>query len=223
MLEGGDEGEAINSKEREYHAFPTDLDPTCQNAPPDILRWLAKTGLTWTELGQQCCGWSDAYNGYVMKISNGFIARTTEHARDKMRLPKYLIFPSNDGGCHVTGHLHISTPMKRLVICEDVLSSIKCFNHDGIDETGGIALVGVNAHEQVVNLLTTSYLYKCDHLHIMLDNDNPDVNAKALELYKKLKTVYTGKVHLHTSTHDPKHYLNAELNEILTEAEKDDG
>ena len=168
--------------------------------------WLNNAGLSYQDAKNRGFCYSPRFNrvcipinfdgeyiGYTGRLVGGegpkYLARSKREDRDK------LIYINNN----ITS--------KEVFIVEDILSSIRINNLN----YNSISLLGVNINNTLLNYITKYY----NMYYIWLDNDNPTVKMKQIELKNRLSLF--GTVKLIKTDNDPKCYSDSELQTIINQ------
>jgi hypothetical protein len=188
--------------------LPEDMMSAPSLWPDEFVKWVNKYGIQADYLSARFdFGYSPSYNRLIMPVyENGRLVFWQGRGLSSTS-PKYLSCQAHNKV--VFEALSLSKKITTAVVCEDILSAIKCYlTFDS--KVDAFALLGTSAD---INVLRK----KLDHyavVHLFLDADRPGKMAST-ELTKRLSLVLPALVIDHTLPKQPKEMTPTELREEM--------
>jgi len=187
-------------------SLPSDYNTDLLSLPVLPKTWLIKQGIIANDLKQFNIGYSEKWERLVFPIYHGselsgFQARY--FGKDK-ELPKYITRYKNDAD------LWTYIPNEesdKVVIVEDLISGVRCSRF-----ANACVLMGTNFGDKCFNHVMNLPL---NNMIVFLDDDNRNVQKKAIDIKDKLTMVgKRARIH-HSNGIDPKEFTDDDLSNII--------
>lgn len=202
----------VSAPKKYYHhtpMLPTDIILNPKLWPIHAVKWPLQAKLTFEDIARTGLCYSPKLDRVCVPVTfngkyRGFIARRLHDNNE----PKYIArYDKHDKDCFVYSRCSYAptSSSEAVFIVEDCLSAIR------IERAGmnAVALLGTSLTDSVLAYITDNF----NTFVIWLDNDNADVKIKQAQLKKELELY--GKVVLHKTHDDPKHYTDEQIREVL--------
>ena len=186
------------------YRLPSDYEPAPGKWSSKGRSWVTRYGIEDAEISRYSIGYSEYHRRIILPVYNAGVLEGYQLRRiepDDVK-PKYLT-RANVRPLFWRSSLLSSS---KLVICEDILSGIKCARYQD-----SIALLKASETDEVVHWAIT-HGYK--EFLIFLDDDNRQVKQAQIALKNRLSMF--GTVSIIHADKDPKEHSNNELRGLLT-------
>lgn len=190
--------------------IPKDFSSDISTMPAVVRAKLNSYMIEQKEITRYNLGWSDQWNRFILPVYRGsglvgFQARYYGTDKDE---PKYVTRYKEDGDLWVYLPSRASSPLDGCVVVEDMLSGIRC-----AEFTDACVLFGVDMGSKCLDHLSNQNRKK---ILVFLDDDNPKVKKKAIDIRDNLTMVGQNATIYHSDCVDPKEHNKAELLSLLT-------
>jgi hypothetical protein len=182
---------SAKSRSLSYHSnFLRDgkIEPKTRDWTSETRSWVYRYGITDSELASYGIGYSEYTNSVVFPLDTGVISASNGYVRRNFNkdVPKYIMYNPNDASW-----LSKNYKGNHLVICEDILSGIKCARTIPTMALLKTTLSLVNkAH--IVQGLSSGEIQK---VLVFLDMDSPSVRRHAINIYNTL-SLYSKSIYI---------------------------
>lgn len=184
-------------------SLPTDYENSISSWPARARAWIYRYGIIDEEITKYGIGYSAKERRVILPSweDGVLLGYQTRKIFDEDTGPKYTTYHNKKN--FVWKDLTNTNGV--LVICEDVLSAIKLRRH-----YSSMALLSTHLHK-----CNYHYLFEHKQILIYLDNNNPEVKLKALNMKKELE-MYLPSITIISIERDPKQLSNDELRRLIT-------
>ena len=190
--------------------LPKDFSSDISTMPAEVRAKLNSYEIEQAEITKYNLGWSDQWNRFIFPVwrdgLQGFQAR---YYGSNPEEPKYVTRYKDSGDLwvYLPCRNPLVLPVKGCVVVEDMLSGIRCAEY-----TNALVIFGVDMGTSALN-----YIAEQGHRKtlVFLDDDNPKVKRKAIDIRDSLTMVGQTATIYHSDCIDPKEHSKADLLSLL--------